>query len=292
MHRCYIAFGILLILPIVDFAVAAPVLVQRKPQAGVHVVHTTEDARTKLGKRGFDRFDELSLIFGHPESHFPAKPEKPPATRPSSSSQSSGPADVSTNVEQPIPSIPEGPSQVASTSHAPPIPGDDELDRVWLDLYGHRFFDESLAAPPLWSSPTSGSAHDWMGVEKPVPSIPNEPSQVASTSHAPPIPDNDELDKVWLDLYGHRFFDESLAAPPLWSSPTSGSAHDWMGVEQPVPSIPNEPSQVAGPSHAPPIPSDDELDKVWLDLYGHRFFDESSAAPPSWSSPTSGSAHD
>jgi hypothetical protein len=75
MHRCYIVSGILLILPIIDFAVAAPVLVHEKRQA----VHIPEDAITMLGKRG-DDLNKLFLMF---EDHF-AKPEESSATRPSS----------------------------------------------------------------------------------------------------------------------------------------------------------------------------------------------------------------
>ena len=360
MRRYYIAARILLVLPIIDFAVTAPVLVQQKPQARGYVVHTAVDVETKLGRRGGD-LDELWFkVFGHPESHFPSSPEEPPAARPPSSSQSSVPTEESTNVEQPVPSIqnkesevaspghapptgddplnkpsldlyghrlsyeslagplplgspPSGPthspmeaeqpvplnsneaSQVASPVHAAPIAGDDELNKVWLDLYGHRFFDQSFAARPSWSSTLSEPTHGWMGVERhPVPYIPNKPLQVASSGYAPPIPGDDELNKLWLeslDLYGHHSFDESLAASPSWSSALSGPAHGRKGVKQQIPPILNEPSQMASSGSAPPSPGDDELNKLWLDLYGHRFFDESLAAPPSWSSALSGPTH-
>jgi hypothetical protein len=153
-----------------------------------------------LGKRGSE-LDEMWLkLFGDLESHFPARPEEPPAPRPSSSSQSPGPTDVLTNFEQPVPSIPKEPSQVASSSHALPGPGDDESNKLWLDLYGHHFSDESLAAPPSWSSLPSGPAHGWMGVDQPVPSIQNEPSQVANPGHALPLLDDDALNKLWLTV--------------------------------------------------------------------------------------------
>jgi hypothetical protein len=193
------------------------------------------------------------------------------------------------DVEQTVPSIPKEPSQVASSSHALPIPDDDELNKLSLDLYGHRFYDESLAAHPSLGSPPSGpAAHGWMDLEQPEPSITNEPSQVTSPGHAPPSPGDDVLNKLSLDLYGHRFSDESLAGHPSWGSPPSGPAHGWIGVEQPVPSMSNEPSQVASPGHAQPSPGDDVLSKLLLDLYGHRFYDESLAAHPSWGSPPSG----
>jgi hypothetical protein len=51
MRRYDIASGILLILSIIDFALAAPVLVQEKRQASVDVVHIPRDVITELGKR-------------------------------------------------------------------------------------------------------------------------------------------------------------------------------------------------------------------------------------------------
>ncbi len=52
MRRYYIVSGILLILPIIDFALAAPVLVQEECQAYVDVVHIPKDVITVLEKRG------------------------------------------------------------------------------------------------------------------------------------------------------------------------------------------------------------------------------------------------
>jgi hypothetical protein len=59
MRRYDTISGILLILSIIDFAVAAPVLVQEKRRAGVDAVYTPEDAITMLGERG----DELVNYF-------------------------------------------------------------------------------------------------------------------------------------------------------------------------------------------------------------------------------------
>jgi hypothetical protein len=52
MRRYDVVSGILIILSIVDFALAAPVLVQEKRQASVNVVHTPKDVINVLGKRG------------------------------------------------------------------------------------------------------------------------------------------------------------------------------------------------------------------------------------------------
>jgi hypothetical protein len=70
MRLYYIVSGILLILPIINLVVTAPVLVQEKLQARVDVVHMPKDAGTKLGKRGGE-LDELWVkLFGYPEDHF------------------------------------------------------------------------------------------------------------------------------------------------------------------------------------------------------------------------------
>jgi len=116
MRPYYIVTGILLILPIIDFAVAAPVSVQEKPQLGVDAVHIPEDAIIML-KRGDEWKLWLDILRYDLAKAKGAKPE-------SSSSPPSGPAHGSTGVEQPAPpSVPKEPSPVSSPDHAPPSPG-------------------------------------------------------------------------------------------------------------------------------------------------------------------------
>ena len=95
MRRYYIVSGIILILPIINFAVAAPVPVQEKLQADVDVVHP-EDSMTMLGKR----VDELSELWITLFGHLPNPGE-------SSGSRLLQPADGWTDVKRPLPSIPE-----------------------------------------------------------------------------------------------------------------------------------------------------------------------------------------
>ena len=52
MRRYDIVSGILIILSIIDFALAAPVLAQEKRQAGVDALHIPRDVITVSGKRG------------------------------------------------------------------------------------------------------------------------------------------------------------------------------------------------------------------------------------------------
>jgi hypothetical protein len=59
MRRYDIVSGILLILSIIDFALAAPVLVQEKRQACVGVVHIPKDVIPVLGKRGDEELEKL-----------------------------------------------------------------------------------------------------------------------------------------------------------------------------------------------------------------------------------------
>ena len=61
MRRHYIVSGIFLILSIIDFALAAPVLVQEKRQASVDVVHIPKDLITVLWERGEDE-DSMKLV--------------------------------------------------------------------------------------------------------------------------------------------------------------------------------------------------------------------------------------
>src|SRR6266849_3030147 len=111
MRRYYTVFGILLIPHIINFAVAAPVLVLKKPQAGVDVV---QDAVTTLGKRGGELDARFPALFGVMEADRHA-------ARPSSSSPSA-PADGWTNLRQPLSPIPEETSPVSSPDHASPSP--------------------------------------------------------------------------------------------------------------------------------------------------------------------------
>ncbi len=70
MRRCDVVSQIFIILSIINFALAAPVLVQEKCQACLDVVYNHEDATTVLGKR----MDEIEEIWRVIDNYFP-KPE-------------------------------------------------------------------------------------------------------------------------------------------------------------------------------------------------------------------------
>ncbi|KAF8491697.1 hypothetical protein F5888DRAFT_964567 [Russula emetica] len=106
MRRYNIVSGILLILSMIDFTLAAPVLVQEKRQTFVDAVHVLpKDVITVLGKRGEeDMWEEYINILENLES--------------SSSSSLSEPHHESTNVVQP-PSRPNSGSSTANPN--PPL---------------------------------------------------------------------------------------------------------------------------------------------------------------------------
>jgi hypothetical protein len=246
---------------------------------------------------GLELNELLHKYFNEPEDHF-AKPEELSTARPSSSSQPSGPADGSTDVEQPLPSVPKEVSPVSS----PGINLDELLLKYFDDPEDHFAKPELSAAHPSSSSQPSGSADGRMDVTQPLPSVPEEPPPVFSPDHAAPS-SGDGLNELWFELFGDtedHFAEpeESSAARPSSSSQPSGPADGWTDVKKPLPSIPEEPSPASSPDHAPPSP-DDGLNQLWLDFFGHpenHFFaepEESSAARPSSSlrpsEPTEGS---
>ncbi len=114
MRQYCVVSRILLIFHSIEFAVAAPVPVQKNPQA----VHIPGNAITMLGKRG-DRMDTLLFVlFGDAEDHF-VRPEDP-APRPASSLPSVALVDWRTDVNRPPSPIPgETPP---SPDYAPPSP--------------------------------------------------------------------------------------------------------------------------------------------------------------------------
>jgi hypothetical protein len=98
--------GILLILSMIDFALAAPVLVQEKRQTFVDVVHIPKDVITVLGKRWEEDFwEEYFNTLENLESSS------------SSSSSLSEPDHGSTNVVQ----APARPNPASSTANPDPL---------------------------------------------------------------------------------------------------------------------------------------------------------------------------
>ena len=102
MRQCNIFSGIILILSIIEFALAAPILVQEKRQVGVDALHIPKDVITVLGKRGDD---ELARLL---DEYFKTirKTAQSSDAHASSSSVPSGPGHGSTSVVQAPPPNP------------------------------------------------------------------------------------------------------------------------------------------------------------------------------------------
>ena len=114
MRRYNVVSGVLFVLPIINFALAAPALVQEKRHAFVDVVHKLDDAEIiVLGKRVEDPLD---LMWNKYFEKMWGKPEVSSATHAPSSSAPSTPGHGSTNViEEPAPN---SASTAANPGHA------------------------------------------------------------------------------------------------------------------------------------------------------------------------------
>ena len=112
MRQYDIVSGILLILFIIDFAIAAPVLVQEKRQTVADVAHTPNDVVTVLGKRGDDELEKLL------EEYFrtSGRPMDMSDAHASSSSAAPGPDHGSTDVVQAA-----APNPASSTANPDPL---------------------------------------------------------------------------------------------------------------------------------------------------------------------------
>jgi hypothetical protein len=196
MHL-YIVFGILLIVPTVDFALAAPVLVQEKRQleACADMANIPECPVTVLGKRG-----EIEEVGGKYIENWFAKPEESSAALPSSSSPPSESNHGQVDVNQPLPSVSEGWSLVSSLDHAPPpnprlsTESDHELTGVHAPLSSAVFptwflTDHGYMGPHAPS--TEFDSDNMLAVEEP-PSRPASPTTEFNTDdeyqvvHPPP----------------------------------------------------------------------------------------------------------
>ena len=283
MRICYTISGILLIPPIINFAVAAPVLVQEKLQARVN-----EDAMDMLGKRAGELDGLWAEFFGDSEGHLPQIPEELPAEHPPLTLPKSEPAEGPIDVEQPVP-IPGEPPLVPSPDRAPPSLGYEGNNKMWSDPIKSKFpvkQEESSGAGPSSSSLPPGAAHGWMDVKPPLLPIKEEPVPVPSQVPAPSRPGDLGEASNELVLYGHHFSDGPIAARPLASWP-SGPYRGSTDVKPPLLPIKGEPVPLSSQVPAPPGPGEpgEELNKLWLDLYGHDFSDEPIPARPVASHP-------
>jgi hypothetical protein len=232
--------GILLILSIVDFALAAPALVQEKRQASVVVSHTPKDVITVLGKR----WNELELLetqwkkyfddLGHLEES--SSSSSSPATHSSSSSAPSSPDHGSTNVAQapqPNPASPDhGSTNVAQAPQPNPASPTANLHQ-WDDVYSYKGNDGSHG--PLYTPTSSAYASSGYGSD-----------QEFAKAHAPE-PNSNPWSSTDSDSSTDPDFDwnDPLAPPPRPASPNEfGQASEHHAENSPSPNLesPKEPA--------------------------------------------------
>jgi hypothetical protein len=175
MRRYDIVFGILLILSIIDFVLAAPVLVQEKRQACVDVVHILpRDLITVLGKRGpgeedLDKLADLGRYLAKEYLKTGKEPVESSDVRAPSSSAPPGPEPGSTNVvlalaPNPAPStanpIPLIESSSPSGSESSTFSSDSE-DHGWLIQHDELKGWQSPQPNPNRKRPLTGSDPDF-----------------------------------------------------------------------------------------------------------------------------------
>ena len=254
MRLYNIISGVLLILPIIDLALTAPVLVRENCQACADVVQIPEDVVAVLGKRG----DPLDLLGGNYVEKLWGKPESSATHAPSSSAPSvsnHGPTDV---VQEPAPNL--APSTV-NPDHGPT----NVMQAPVLDTassianLGHGSTDVVQAPEPALASPTTNSDHGSTNVVQALHLAPS----TAILDHGStnivqtPVPDS-ASSTTNLD---HGPTDVVQATEPDLESPTTNSDHGSTNVFQALHSAPStanlnheliepsSPSPAASPVH-------------------------------------------
>jgi hypothetical protein len=225
MRRYDIVFGIILILSIIDFALAAPVLVQEKRQAYADVVHTPKGARTALRKRVGE--DDLVKLVGEFLKSW-RKSIESSDTHASSSSVPPVPDRGSTSVMQGSASNPA--SSTGNTMEPPSLPWAASMpgDR-FKEPSGYEYSSQGdhwhnpLDPLSIPGSPGHGSDNKWTWAKAP------KPKPMPST-----VPDPD--------------FD--------WNY--------WTNVESPPRQKPAPPKEIGlAPEYQYPRPSSTESDFDW-----------------------------
>ena len=162
MHL-YKLSGILLIVPIVDFALAVPVLVQEKRQACPDMADIPKYPVTMLGKRGKieEAGESIEALLPKIENYF-GKSEESSAAEGSSSSAPPEAGQMSTNAPAPNPGPSTHPPYVMDTGlKGPPSSSMYPSDNIIPDLHashpipadsGHRVVMDEQPSPTRTSS--------------------------------------------------------------------------------------------------------------------------------------------
>ena len=238
MRRYDIVFGILLILSIIDFALAAPVPVQEKREARVvDVVHILKDVTSILGKRGNEEverllaefFDAMGKPVDSPDTHTSSiSPPPEPEHGPESSEHDVKAPTPNPTLSQANPELSMEPLNPSSISYF--IPGEKGEEPTESDIefmYEDEVDTSSSESSGPIASPTSTSDHELTGPHVPQPN----PNKRPSTGS-----DSDFDWDHWIDVVNPP----RPKRPKLASSEEFGQAHENQLVPQP--------DSLAGPS--------------------------------------------
>ena len=272
MRRSDIIFAILLILSVIEFALAAPVQVQEKGQAWVDVDHIPRDMMTVLRKRGSDDMEKLvEALFGTWD-----KPVESSDAHALSSSAPPVPDHGSMNdVEAPVPNSASSPTNPEPLME--PLTLSDGTDTLMDELLGtwdkpvesSDAHASSSSAPPV---PDHGSMNDG---KAPTPNPASSPTNLDPSMEQFSLPETQKLmeklfEKLHKSVESSDAHASSSSAPPL---PDHGPMND---VNAPVPnpeSPPANPDPLMRPlspssiAHPIPVMHEDALsepDYEWL----------------------------
>ncbi|KAF8502830.1 hypothetical protein F5888DRAFT_1800383 [Russula emetica] len=218
MRRYDIISGILLILSIIDFALAAPVLVQEKRPAGIDVAHIPKGVITVLGKRGpgDDELEKLAEEYlktgGKPVDSSDAQALSSSAP---SGSAPPGPDHGSTNVVQS-----PAPNPASSTANPDPL---IEGPSSTAALQG----DDAVHIPSLTEY---GSDHELTGAHAPLPNLNPNPKKRPLTD-----PDQDFDWNYWMNKVNKEDPPRPRPAPPKEFGQTHEYQPEVEHVQQPSP---------------------------------------------------------
>jgi hypothetical protein len=189
MRRYDIVSGIFLILSIIDFALAAPVLVQEKRQASVTAAHIPKELITLLGKRWeedlvkpWEKYYETLVDSEEPSATLTLSTNvgQPPAPDPA--------PDPASSTANPYPYIrPPSPASTVSTSwedryfemfHHVSDLSDNDLHGLLYTPTSSGYGDDELHGPLYTSTASSGysSDHEFTKAHEPQPNANSRPS--------------------------------------------------------------------------------------------------------------------
>jgi hypothetical protein len=219
MRRSDIIFGILLVLSIIDFDLAAPLLVQKKRHEYVDVIQTPKDVVTVLGKRGgkdlqklLKQYEEYVTPPSSPDIHAPSGSAPP---RPDHGSMN----DVQAQAPNPRPSndpefdwdywtgLPSPHENVVEHAQQPNLGPSTDPEFDW-DYRTNLEDEPQPKRPKLESSKEFGQAHD------------DQVEHAQQPNEGPSIPKFD-----W-DKWANLEFQAQRKRPKVESSKESGQAHE------------------------------------------------------------------